>query len=89
LTLLNASRTRPKARGLVLTHYLLAASAAGFIFGFWRGDETLLWNGLRVDQWFDGVLFLVALLLAFAAGRTGRRREPGVLRAGRRIVQHA
>lgn len=63
--------------------YWLAAAAAGFIFGFWRGDETLLWNGLRVDQWVDLGLFIVGLALA-ALHRRRAGHQPK-----RRIYQHA
>jgi phosphatidylglycerol:prolipoprotein diacylglycerol transferase len=50
--------------GSVFLAYLAAASAAGFVFGFWRGDTTLLWNGLRVDQWLNAAWLVLALALA-------------------------
>jgi phosphatidylglycerol:prolipoprotein diacylglycerol transferase len=50
--------------GRVFLAYLALASAAGFVFGFWRGDTTLLWNGLRVDQWLNAALLVLALALA-------------------------
>jgi prolipoprotein diacylglyceryltransferase len=86
LALLNIARARRNPPGYPLTWYLLLASAANFIFGFWRGDETLLWNGLRVDQWLDLVLFVIGL--ALAGGRILSRLQRGRANfSERRILQ--
>lgn len=60
-----ALREKSRAHdGSAFVTELALASAAGFVFGFWRGDATLLWNGLRADQWIDLALFIFALALA-------------------------
>jgi prolipoprotein diacylglyceryltransferase len=62
LLLLNA-RSAPAHDGLRFTYYLVLAALGGFLLGFWRGDETLIWNGLRLDQWIDLALFVLGLAL--------------------------
>lgn len=63
-----ALREKSRAHdGSVFVAFLALASAANFLFGFWRGDATMQWNGLRFDQWVD--LFLFAFALAYAARR--------------------
>jgi phosphatidylglycerol:prolipoprotein diacylglycerol transferase len=60
-----ALREKSRAHdGSAFVTYLTLASAAGFVFGFWRGDSTLMWNGLRADQWADVALLVLALALA-------------------------
>lgn len=78
----------PHDKGWIFALYLLVASLANFTFGFWRGDETLMWQGLRVDQWIDFILFLVGLALVGGhyLSRLQRRR---VNLAQRRTLQHA
>lgn len=58
------ARAHPDQPGYVLACYVLLTSMANFIFGFWRGDETLMWNGLRMDQWIDLLSFVIGLMLA-------------------------
>ncbi|MBI4674083.1 MAG: prolipoprotein diacylglyceryl transferase [Chloroflexi bacterium] len=68
---------RKKARthdGSVFVTYLALASAAGLVFGFWRGDATLLWYGLRADQWLDAALLVLALALAGGCQWSARQR---------------
>jgi phosphatidylglycerol:prolipoprotein diacylglycerol transferase len=82
---------REKSRahdGSAFVAFLALASAASFLFGFWRGDATMLWNGLRFDQWVD--LFLFAFALAFAARRkwVTRSRARPVQNTGK-VIQHA
>ncbi len=74
--------------GSRFTFYVLLASLANFIFGFWRGDETLFWNGLRADQWVDLIFFLfgVALAVGFTASGLQHAR---VQDSTGRTLQHA
>lgn len=70
---------REKARahdGSAFVAYLVIAAAAGFLFGFWRGDATLLWNGLRADQWLDVLLLAFALALIPLRRRSTRTARP-------------
>lgn len=60
-----ALREKSRAQdGSAFVIFLALASAAGFIFGFWRGDTTWMWNGLRIDQWIDLAGLVLALVLA-------------------------
>jgi prolipoprotein diacylglyceryltransferase len=58
--------------GQLMSVFLMMAAAGNFLLGFWRGDETLMWQGWRVDQWFD--LGLVALGVGLLALQTVLRR---------------
>ena len=51
---------RPRAGTLFLV-YLLVASAVNWVFGFWRGDETVFVGPLRVDQAVDVIFGALAL----------------------------
>lgn len=64
---------RPPA-GALFVWYLLFSSAAGFVFGFWRGDETWRWQGWRVDQWVDVVLFACGAILALLRAAYWQRK---------------
>lgn len=82
LLLLNVARTNLKRHGLLLAWFLTLSGLGGFILGFWRGDETLFWNGLRVDQWIDLAVAVVGLALVWL--HSGRAHI-----SQRRILQHA
>jgi phosphatidylglycerol---prolipoprotein diacylglyceryl transferase len=82
---------RPQARryaqdGILFLIYWIAAASAAFLFSFWRGDETLWWNGLRLDQWLDLVLLVVGIGLV--VWRRGKVRS-GNHGTEKRILQHA
>ncbi len=63
-----ARRKKSRAHdGATWLAFLALSAAAGFIFGFWRGDATAHWYALRVDQWLD--LLLLASALALLARR--------------------
>lgn len=87
LMLFLRARANPKRTGLLFTDYWLLSSLANFIFGFWRGDETLMWNGLRVDQWIDLLLFAIGLALAGGRILSRLQRERSNF-SERRILQH-
>lgn len=87
--LYTALREKSRAHdGATFLVYLAAASAAGLLFGFWRGDTTLLWNGLRADQWLDLALLLIALVLAGLRKRAVRQRVRAAQTA-LGVMQHA
>lgn len=86
--LLLVARSNPKRPGLLFAIYLTAASVASFLFGFWRGDATLVWNGLRMDQWFDLGLLVVGLALVSGHYVSGLQRRR-VHVSERRTFQHA
>lgn len=74
--------------GSRFVYYILLVGAANFIFGFWRGDETLVWNGIRIDQWFDLGMLLFGLALA-GGQRWSRLQRERISIAQRRMVQPA
>ena len=74
--------------GSRFTFYVLLASLANFVFGFWRGDETLFWNGLRVDQWVDLLFLLFGIALAVGYFTSGLQRARVQDSTGR-TLQHA
>ncbi|MBI5031497.1 MAG: prolipoprotein diacylglyceryl transferase [Chloroflexi bacterium] len=57
--------------GMLFVVYVLIASAANFALAFQRGDETLGWSGLRIDQWVDLIGLGVVLLFWRYARRGG------------------
>ncbi len=67
-------KTRARAGGVFIV-FLACAAAGGFVAGFWRGDATIIWNGLRVDQWLDLLTLLGALALAARAYGFTRARN--------------
>lgn len=70
-----ARREKSRAHdGSAFVIFLALAAAAGLGLGFWRGDATLMWNGLRADQCFDLALLVFALALAGARGWRVLRR---------------
>lgn len=86
--LLLIARSNPKRPGLLFALYLTVASLASFLFGFWRGDATLLWHNLRMDQWFDLGLLIVGLALVSGQYVSGLQRRR-VHVSERRTLQHA
>lgn len=72
----NAADGSPYAeRGLLFAVYVLVTAIANFLFGFWRGDETLVWNGLRADQWLDLLFLILGVALVYGRMRSVRSRE--------------
>lgn len=69
LVVLAFSKPRP---GILFLVYLLIASAANFVLGFQRGDETAWLAGLRIDQWIDAVGLGVVLLFWLFMQREGK-----------------
>ena len=66
-----AWRIRPRA-GIVFLVYLIVAALGGLVLGTLRGDETLIWNGWRVDQWVDLILVAIGLVVLVTKMRTWR-----------------
>lgn len=64
IVLLVRASKRPE-KGQIFLTYLLVASAANFVLGFFRGDESAFVGSLRLDQIFDAA-FAVIALIAFA-----------------------
>jgi len=52
---------QPRA-GMLWIAYLFSSALANFWLGFHRGDDTLVVQGLRVDQGVDVALIGIALL---------------------------
>lgn len=72
----HALREKSRAHdGATFLAFLACSAAAGFIFGFWRGDATPQWNGLRFDQWLD-LLLLASALLLLARRKWFARSQP-------------
>lgn len=68
LVLIRLARQAHSSTGTLLIAYLIVSCFASFLFNFSRGDETLVWNGLRADQYFDLLGLLVGVIL-FALSR--------------------
>lgn len=81
VVLLLRARANPQS-GAVFVAYWIAVSLAHFLFGFWRGEETWVWNTLRIDQWFDLLSLLFALAFALLHAARGNV-------SSRRMLQHA
>ncbi len=70
--------------GRIAATFLIASALGNFALSFFRGDETLWWNGLRVDQWLDMVIGASGLILLFT-----RQATPAVrLRIKSLVVRH-
>ena len=69
--LLIFASSQPKA-GMLFVVYLIGTSAANFALGFVRGDETLIINSLRIDQWVDAGMLGLALLFYLSICREGK-----------------
>lgn len=54
--------SRHPSAGTLFVCYWLIASLANFALGFWRGDESMFLSALRVDQVFDAVFVVGALM---------------------------
>lgn len=67
----SADDARYSANGLLFSVYVLVTAAVNFLFGFWRGDETLMWNGARADQWLDLCLLAIGIALVYGRVRSG------------------
>ncbi len=57
-----AWQVRPR-EGTIFVLYLIAAALGGLVLGALRADETLIWNGWRIDQWLDMMWAGVGLLI--------------------------
>lgn len=62
---------KPRA-GLPAIIYLFVSSLANFWLGFQRGDDAVFVQGLRLDQWTDGLFILIALLFYLGWVREGK-----------------
>jgi phosphatidylglycerol---prolipoprotein diacylglyceryl transferase len=74
-------RWRPD-EGVVFLTYLIVSALGGFALGYWRADESLIWNGWRVDQWVDLVLagtglIALGLRVSHLSFSSRRRAEEG------------
>lgn len=49
--------------GIVFLSFLIMSALGGFGLGFLRADETLMWNGWRIDQWMDLTLAGMGLVV--------------------------
>jgi prolipoprotein diacylglyceryl transferase len=63
LVFLFIAAQRPRA-GTLFIVYLLLASAANFVLGFQRGDDTAYVGALRIDQVVDAAFIVLAGLVA-------------------------
>ncbi len=70
-----AWRGRPRA-GMLFFIYLIVAALGGLVLGSLRADETLIWNGWRIDQWIDLLLAGAGLVI----GGIRMRSFPALLR---------
>lgn len=80
LLLVFARRDLPLGR--IAAVFLLASAVGNFVFAFYRGDETLMWNTWRVDQWIDlalGAFGLILLLTRRAQVQVRLRVKPLVV----------
>jgi prolipoprotein diacylglyceryltransferase len=82
LVLVAIARAKRGRNGAVAAWYLVLSGLAGFILGFWRGDEAAMWNGLRVDQWVDLILVVAGGVVVWL--QYGRASISPL-----RVVQHA
>jgi phosphatidylglycerol---prolipoprotein diacylglyceryl transferase len=48
--------------GIVFLSYLIVSALGGFALGYLRADESLSWNGWRLDQWVDLLLAGIGLV---------------------------
>jgi phosphatidylglycerol:prolipoprotein diacylglycerol transferase len=56
---------------------ILALFSAGmFVIGFFRGDYTLMLNGLRLDQWFDAIVGISGLAIGAKCALSLRNAKP-------------
>ncbi len=63
--------SNPRAGWLAIA-YLFVSSLANLLLGFQRGDEAVWVEGLRLDQWIDALLALIALLFYLGWAREGK-----------------
>ncbi len=74
IVLLFIAAQRPRA-GTLFIVYLLLASAANFVLGFQRGDDTAYVGALRIDQVVDAASIVLAGLIALWRRAAARNQE--------------